>query len=116
MGGAPGGFGGVTTEKCSPGRVWSGELAVWGDVRGGIEGGGGGGPPPPPAAGGRRERSSRVSAEPKRAAPCFSSCGNSGRGYCFSASARRLSASRCCSSASAVTSLPLSASHCSRRS
>ena len=38
MGGAPGGFGGVTTEKCSPGRVWSGELAVWGDVRGGIEG------------------------------------------------------------------------------
>ena len=45
MGGAPGGFGGVTTEKCSPGRVWSGELAVWGDVRGGIEGGGGAPPP-----------------------------------------------------------------------
>ena len=40
MGGAPGGFGGVTTEKCSPGRVWSGELAVWGALRGGIEGAG----------------------------------------------------------------------------
>ena len=48
MGGAPGGFGGVTTEKYSPGRVWSGELALWGALRGGIEGGGGGGAPPPP--------------------------------------------------------------------
>ena len=34
MGGAPGGFGGVTTEKSSPGRVWSGELAVLGEMCG----------------------------------------------------------------------------------
>ena len=52
MGGAPGGFGGVTTEKCSPGRVWSGELAVWGTLRGGIEGDGA--QPRPPQAGAAR--------------------------------------------------------------
>lgn len=34
MGGASGGIGGVTTEKCSPGRVWSGELALWGEMCG----------------------------------------------------------------------------------